>query len=202
MALQEKLDLAIVGAGPGGLACAAAFIAAFGSDAKVKVRLQRFVCCRRPAIYMLAVSRTAVNNLQVYESYKNFRPQGSGVLMQPNVQHALQALDPDLFAKWVICSLQMVMSKNPAGCLLGIFSGICIRGVCFYSRKWTTKYMEAVLIHAPLINVVKHFRPSCTGHAWDLRLCDCHHPLYMHRAAMWTFMLLHPLMCKHKWALH
>ena len=88
----HDVDVAIVGAGPGGLSCAAAYIAAFGSTARIQVSLLLCSAHFRPTrVPPLLVIK------QVYESYERFRPQGSGVLMNPNVQYALEAISPDLF---------------------------------------------------------------------------------------------------------
>lgn len=43
VASDHDVDVAVVGAGPGGLACAAAFIAAFGSSSRIKVCV--LLCC-------------------------------------------------------------------------------------------------------------------------------------------------------------
>ena len=37
--------------------------------------------------------------LQIYESLKKYTLQGSGVLMMPNVQNALEAIQPSLLQK-------------------------------------------------------------------------------------------------------
>ncbi|KAL0030448.1 hypothetical protein WJX79_005879 [Trebouxia sp. C0005] len=70
---QFDVDVAVVGGGPGGLAAAAAIGSAFGTDTTVKI----------------------------YESLKKYTLQGSGVLMMPNVQNALEAIQPSLLQKFI-----------------------------------------------------------------------------------------------------
>lgn len=72
------VDIAVVGGGPGGLATAAAIHAACNQDVTV----------------------------EVYESYKAYRLQGAGVLMQPNVQYALEAINPKLLKKFETHSIK------------------------------------------------------------------------------------------------
>ncbi|KAL0018627.1 hypothetical protein WJX79_005682 [Trebouxia sp. C0005] len=70
--VSSELDVAIVGGGPGGLASAAAIVSALGNGVRVKV----------------------------YESMKGYRLQGSGVGLNANAQRALEAIDPDLLARF------------------------------------------------------------------------------------------------------
>lgn len=89
-------DVAVVGGGPGGLACAAAIQSLYDTHIRVQVR---GVTTRFRPYLSVAFCCTRLHCMQVYESYPAFRPQGSGVLMGPNVQYALEAISPDLFAK-------------------------------------------------------------------------------------------------------
>lgn len=70
--VPTEVDVAIVGGGPGGLASAAAIVSALGSDVRIKV----------------------------YESMKGYRLQGSGVGLHANAQRALEAINPDLLARF------------------------------------------------------------------------------------------------------
>ena len=92
---RVDIDVAVVGGGPGGLACAAAIQALHDTQLRVQVR----GCPSVPAPLSVATRCTRLKCMQVYESYPAFKPQGSGVLMGPNVQYALEAISPDLFAK-------------------------------------------------------------------------------------------------------
>ncbi|KAL0049404.1 hypothetical protein WJX82_001334 [Trebouxia sp. C0006] len=74
---QYEVDVAVVGGGPGGLAAAAAVLSAFGDTFEVRV----------------------------YESLTEYTLQGSAVGLQPNAQYALEAIHPDLFARFKECGL-------------------------------------------------------------------------------------------------
>ena len=100
MALKQfDVDVAVVGGGPGGLAAAAAIGSAFGTDTTVKVRSKWQSSCM-PCTACRSISSPRRNlALQVYESLKEYTLQGSGVLMMPNVQNALEAIQPSLLQK-------------------------------------------------------------------------------------------------------
>ncbi|KAL0048045.1 hypothetical protein WJX82_006382 [Trebouxia sp. C0006] len=72
LSVRSEVDVAIVGGGPGGLAAAAAIVSALGDDVRVKV----------------------------YESMKGYRLQGSGVGLNANAQRALEAINPELLARF------------------------------------------------------------------------------------------------------
>ena len=102
------IDVAIVGAGPGGLATAAAILSAFGKYTRVKVRPCSNIGAgpkRAPrqvvtACVMVSDQITHIPLLlQVYESMKEYKLQGSAVGLGPNAQHALEAIHPDLLAR-------------------------------------------------------------------------------------------------------
>ncbi|KAL3144420.1 hypothetical protein ABBQ32_004168 [Trebouxia sp. C0010 RCD-2024] len=76
---SADLDVAIVGGGPGGLATAAAILSALGEHTRV----------------------------QVYESMKQYTLQGSAVGLSANAQHALEAIHPDLLARFLEHGLQL-----------------------------------------------------------------------------------------------
>ncbi|KAL3154854.1 hypothetical protein ABBQ38_011396 [Trebouxia sp. C0009 RCD-2024] len=76
---SAELDVAIVGGGPGGLATAAAILSALGKHTRV----------------------------QVYESMKQYTLQGSAVGLAANAQHALEAIHPDLLARFLKHGLQL-----------------------------------------------------------------------------------------------
>lgn len=99
MALKQfDVDVAVVGGGPGGLAAAAAIASAFGTDTTVKVRSKWQSSCM-PCTCMSVSSSRPNLALQIYESLKKYTLQGSGVLMMPNVQNALEAIQPSLLQK-------------------------------------------------------------------------------------------------------
>ena len=109
MACEEQtpydLDIAVIGGGPGGLAVAAAVQSAFRGHVKVQVRQQRqaaraYMQCRlQPARIRQDDMANLQWCLQVYESLRRYKLQGSGVLMHANVQHAMEAIDPDLLER-------------------------------------------------------------------------------------------------------
>ena len=113
-------DVAIVGGGPGGLTTAAAILSAFGQRVRVKVRprnrsavasnrvpLQTSDLATTHAQHSQAVKQSSVRTerypvtLQVYESMKEYTLQGSAVGLGPNAQHALEAVNPDLLARYI-----------------------------------------------------------------------------------------------------
>ena len=95
---QFDVDVAVVGGGPGGLAAAAAIGSAFGTDTTVKVR-SKWQSNYTPCTSTSLSSPRPNLALQIYESLKKYTLQGSGVLMMPNVQNALEAIQPSLLQK-------------------------------------------------------------------------------------------------------
>lgn len=121
---METVDVAIVGGGPGGLAAAAALHAAFDGHVKVKVWRSSLVCRRRQlrllswthafsACTLPRVPNTPhiqkrcmvpviiLDCLQVYESLREYKVQGSGVLFNANGQSAVEAINPDLLQRYL-----------------------------------------------------------------------------------------------------
>ncbi|KAL0047809.1 hypothetical protein WJX82_000477 [Trebouxia sp. C0006] len=71
-AYATEVDVAIIGGGPGGLSAAAAVTSAFGDTLRV----------------------------QVYESQKSYKPQGSVIALAVNCQHALEAIHPSMLSRF------------------------------------------------------------------------------------------------------
>ena len=118
MAVEEQtpcdIDIAVIGGGPGGLAVAAAVQSAFKGQVKVQVCQQQQaarVYLQRP----LQPARGRQDDmaslqwrLQVFESLRRYKLQGSGVLMHANVQHAMEAIDPELLERYFAMHLNEI----------------------------------------------------------------------------------------------
>ena len=123
---EETVDVAVVGGGPGGLATAAAVISVFGGSASVKVRNSPLVLLislrihstpfagmpsrfgqlthSSALLFRLSERHRAKVPLQVFESQKAFKLQGSVIGVAVNAQHALEAVHPDLLTRLKSCA--------------------------------------------------------------------------------------------------
>ncbi len=111
----EVLDVAVVGGGPAGLACAFALCRAFG-DIKIRVGVSLIIISTAVAFVRLTWS---VNTFQVFERASRYRECGAGISLDINGLKSLQAIDRHICEDFQrsVCSIQQGrMTDKEGGC--------------------------------------------------------------------------------------